>query len=132
MTFIIKISDGTNEVVLSPGATVRRSLDTEIGYEIFDRPNQQKPKIKDRGMVRNIYEVQTNFNERRLDYDKLFDTMVAGRTRGQEFTLTIERKTGDDEVITCIPYPGFVHERESGQGEFDDVILRFVEVSSVD
>lgn len=132
MVYDIIISDGTNEVTLSPGATLRRTIDTTEGYVIIDRPNQEKPRAKDIKIVRNKLEIQTTFGDRRTDYDKLFKTMIAERTRGAEFTLTIQRKTGDDEVYTVIPYPSIIDQRDPGTGEMDNVTIPFLEVEGVD
>lgn len=132
MVYTITISDGTDSVTLSPDATFRRTIDTSKGYEIIDRPNQEKPKVKDLQMIRNIIEIQTTFKDRRTDYDKLFKTMIAERTVGTVYTLTIQRKTGDNEVYTVIPYPSIIDQRAPGTGEMDNVTISFLEVEEVD
>lgn len=132
MPYTIIISDGTNEVTLSPEAVFRRNINTSEGYEIIPRPNQEKPKAKDLLMVRNTLDIQTTFVGRRTDYDLLFKTMISERTQGTEFTLTIQRKTGSDEVYTVIPYPQSIDQRDPGTGEMDNVTIAFLEVESVD
>ncbi len=132
MVYTIKISDDDdNEVTLSPNAIFRRTVDTSKGYEIIDRPAQQKPKVIDLLQVNNILEIQTTFKKRRDDYDLLFKTMISERTRGTEFTLTIERKTGENEVYKVIPYPRAVDARDPGTGEMDNVTISFLEIESI-
>lgn len=132
MVETITISSSSNQVTLSPGATVRRRLSTEKGYIIRDRPNQVNPKVKDLIETRNTFEIQTTFKARRSDYILLFDTMIKNRLQGATFTLTLGRITGDDEVFTVIPFPAVIHEREAGKGELDVVVLSFLEVDAVD
>ena len=126
-TITISSIDGT--VTLSPSARVVRTVDTTKGYDIIDRPNQVAPTFKDRSMVREIYTIFTHFKGRRADYDKLFNDMIANRTQDAVLTLTIGRKTGADEVITCIAHPSAQHDREAGKDEFDGVNISLLKVS---
>uniref|UniRef100_A0A6H2A2Y8 Tail protein n=1 Tax=viral metagenome TaxID=1070528 RepID=A0A6H2A2Y8_9ZZZZ len=131
MAYTITIADGVNTVTLSPGATMRRTIDTAMGYGIMDRAGQALPNVRDRKMTRELIEIQTTFKGRRADYDKLFTTMISGRTTGTAFTLTVQRKTGTNETYTVIPYPRAIDQRDPGSGEMDNVILSFLRVGAV-
>ena len=131
MAYTITITDGVNTVTLSPGATMRRTIDTAIGYAVIDKANQALPEIKDRKMTRELIEIMTTFKGRRTDYDKLFTTMISGRTTGTAFTLTIQRKTSPNEIYTVIPYPRVIDQRDPGSGEMDNVILSFLRVGAI-
>ncbi len=132
MVETITIASSTNQVTLSPGARVRRRLDTSEGYRVRPIPNRVHPKVRDVIMMKDTIEIQTNFKGRRSDYELLFNTMVRDRLQGATFTLTLGRKTGSDEVFSVIPHPAIIMEREAGLDELDSLTLSFLVVDAVD
>ena len=113
-----------DSITLSPDATVGRVLDFKEGYYFYPQPNvDSNPKVKDTLSASDTIEIQTTMRNRNTDYDDLI-AMLKNRIAGDSFRITVQRKTGADEVFTVVPNQGRV-QWGSGEGEMREVTFSF-------
>lgn len=106
----VKISDGTDTVFFSPGATVKRTLDKHDGLSIMATGRNSTPKSNDFKRAHDIIQVDTTFLNRFDDYQTLFN-MLKEIPNADKFTFT-----WGVETFTVVS-PMLIVEQTEGTGE---------------
>lgn len=83
----VKISDGVDTIDFDPGATVKRMLDKDEGLFIMHRSRQATPKIRDYKKAHDIFLIDTDFKDRNIDYQTLWN-MAKEQPNASTFTFT--------------------------------------------
>lgn len=119
----IHLTDGVDVVNFHPSATARRRLSKREGIMIIHRANQSTPRFVSFKKSDDIWEIQTEMQNRVTDYQTFFN-MVKEESNSSFFTLSV-----GTEIVTVVCLDAIM-EITSGEGDLRTVIGVFEVVAT--